>query len=392
MGSLYNIVLISITLIYFSIDSPSTKLYDIEFKIRMLSIYSVIFFFAYFFESIRAFTFSAFQRMQEKNVEYNRKILEKNRDLKNKNEELLMLTEEVRVQMDYLKDLNVVLEDKNKKIVSQNIQLEQQSNEISDQRDLLLIQKQNITDSILYASYIQKALLPTEDILKENFSDYLIFYKPRDIIGGDFYYVKKIQNNIVLAVADCTGHGVPGALLSMLGISYLNEIIHTNELSETNAILNEMRNKIKLALHQSNQPRETKDGMDMALISIDKKNNLLKFSGANNTVYIVRDSELYELKADRMTLGIQPNERPTFTNLEFQLCKNDCVYLFSDGYPDQLDGLTKKKYSLKNFQSLLIRVSGQKMNEQTNEMEREIENWRKNADQTDDILVVGVRI
>jgi len=392
MGSIYNIALISITICFFSIDLPTTKLYDMELKVRFLSIYSMLFFFAFFFESIRMITFKAFERMQAKNVEYTKRILEKNKTLKQKNGELLMLTEEVQVQLDYMKDLNVILEDKNNKIVSQNLQLEFQSNEIAIQRDQLLIQKQNITDSILYASYIQKALLPTEDILKDNFSDYFILYKPRDIIGGDFYYVKRVENTLVIAVADCTGHGVPGALLSMLGISYLSEIIHAKEFSETNAILNEMRNKIKFALNQSDQSRETKGGMDMALVVIDLNSNTLKYSGANNPVYIIRDSELIELKADKMPIGIQPRERSNFTNLEFQLRKQDCIYLFSDGYADQLEDQTLKKFSLKSFQKLLSSISEQNMDDQKNELERVVESWRNTLDQTDDILVVGVRI
>jgi len=391
-GSIYNIILIVITLWVFTLDSPYTKLYDTEFKIRVLSIYSAIFFFAFFFESIRTVTFDAFKKMQEKNVLYSKRIVENNKDLKKKNEELLMLTEEVRVQMDYLKDLNLMLEVKNKKIISQNLQLELQSKEISIQRDQLLIQKQNITDSILYASHIQKALLPSEDILKETLRDYFILNKPKDIIGGDFYYAKKLEDILILAVADCTGHGVPGALLSMLGISYLNEIIHTKELSETNAILNEMRNKIKFALHQSNLPSETKDGMDMALIAIDLNNLVLKYSGANNPVYIIRDNELIELKADKMPIGIQPRERPDFTNLDFQLQKSDCIYMFTDGYTDQLEDVTSKKFSLKNFQKLLLNVSKQNMLEQKIELENSIEKWKNNADQTDDMLVLGVRV
>lgn len=392
VGTIYNIALIILTILFFSLNSPMTKLYDAEFMIRLLSIYSAIFCFTYFFETNRAATFKAFQKLQEKNVEYSRKIMDKNKDLRRKNKDLLMLTEEVRVQMEYHKDLNVMLEVKNEKIVSQNRQLEAQSNEISIQRDLLLVQKQNITDSILYASHIQKALLPSDDILNDIFSDHFIYYKPRDIIGGDFYYVKKIENTLVLAVADCTGHGVPGALLSMLGISYLNEIIHTKELSETNTILNEMRDKIKLALHQSNQSREAKDGMDMALIAIDLSSKILKYSGANNPVYIIRDSELIELKADKMPIGIQPREKPNFTNLEFQLQKDDCIYLFSDGYADQIDKESMKKFSLKNFQKLLLNISNWSMSEQRTELENVIDNWRNNEDQTDDMLVVGVRI
>lgn len=391
-GSVYNIILIAITIWFFSIESPLTRLYDNEFKVRILSIYSAIFFFAFFFELIRTVTFDAFRKMQEKNILYSKKIVENNNDLKRKNEELLMLTEEVRVQMDYLKDLNLMLEVKNKKILSQNLQLELQSKEIANQRDQLLIQRQNITDSILYASHIQKALLPSDDILKETFSDYFILNKPKDIIGGDFYYAKRIEDLLILAVADCTGHGVPGALLSMLGISYLNEIIHANELSETNAILNEMRNKIKFALHQSNLSRETKDGMDMALISIDLNTNILKYSGANNPIYIIRDNELIELKADKMPIGIQPREKPDFTNLDFQLHKNDCVYLFTDGYSDQLDELTLKKFSLKSFQKLLLSYSTISMLEQKKELEKTIEGWKNKSDQTDDMLVLGVRI
>jgi len=391
-GTLYNLLLIAITVAFFNLDSPLSQLYDSEFKVRLLSIYSAIFFLAYFFETNRAYTFSAFVRMQDKNIEYSKKIMEKNKDLRRKNKDLQMLTEEVRVQMEYHKDLNVMLEVKNEKILSQNKLLETQGIEMSKQRDQLLIHKQNITDSILYASHIQKALLPSEDILREVFSDYFIFYEPRDIIGGDFYYVKKIENTLVLAVADCTGHGVPGALLSMLGISYLNEIIHIKELSETNTILNEMRDKIKLALHQSNQIREAKDGMDMALIAIDLDRMVLKYSGANNPIYIIRNSELVELKADRMPIGIHLREKPHFTNLEYQLQKDDCIYLFTDGYSDQISQDTRRKFSVRSYQKLLLSISTLSMKQQRDELESAIEIWRKNADQTDDILIVGVRV
>ncbi|HCT30118.1 MAG TPA: hypothetical protein DIW31_05175 [Bacteroidales bacterium] len=391
-GTVYNVFLISVTVGFYLIDTPLNKLYDNEFIIRLLSVYSSLFFFAYFFEANRSATFKAFQKLQDKNIEYSKKIMDKNKDLRRKNKDLQMLTEEVRVQMEYHKDLNVMLEVKNEKILSQNKLLESQSIELSKQRDQLLIHKQNITDSILYASHIQKALLPSEDILRVVFSDYFIFYEPRDIIGGDFYYVKKIDNTLVLAVADCTGHGVPGALLSMLGISYLNEIIHTKELSETNTILNEMRDKIKLALHQSNQIREAKDGMDMALIAIDLERMVLKYSGANNPIYIIRNSELIELKADRMPIGIHLREKPYFSNLEFQLQKDDCIYLFTDGYSDQISKETMRKFSVRSFQKLLTSISNLSMNKQRDELDRAIEDWRKNADQTDDILIVGVRV
>jgi serine phosphatase RsbU (regulator of sigma subunit) len=392
VGSMYNGLLVLITALVFLIQSPLTELYDIEFKVRFLSVYTAIFFFAFFYENIRHVTFGAFQRTNEKSVKYLQRISVKNRVLKRKNEDLQMLTEEVRVQNEYLKELNDALEERNNKIILQNVKLEEQQSEIVAQRDLLLVQKHNITDSILYASHIQKAMLPNENTLRESLADFFILYKPRDIIGGDFYYVKRVDSTVFVAVADCTGHGVPGALLSMLGISYLNEIIHGRELAKANMVLTQMREKLKHAMHQGSQPNESKDGIDMALCAIDLKSLTLQFAGANNPIYIYRNAELHKFKADRMPVGVQFNQRPEFTNQEFQLQKGDCIYLFTDGFTDQLNGVTRRKYSLKRFQGKLQELSAQRMDLQQAELDASVEQWKAGADQTDDILVVGLRI
>ncbi|BDX38634.1 hypothetical protein CYCD_19890 [Tenuifilaceae bacterium CYCD] len=235
MGSFYNIALVGFTIFFFTTNYFDSQLYDREFKVRLLSVYSAIFFFSFFFESVRKITFDAFEKTYSKKIKYLKLISSKNIALRSANKELSQLSEEFKTQNDYLKVLNKELVDQNDKIAIQNKLLQVQGKEMAAQRDLLIKQRQSIDDSILYASYIQSALLPNDSILKESFSDYFILYKPRSIISGDFYFFRKVDDYIIIAAADCTGHGVPGALLSMLGIASLSEIIY--RMGITNASL-----------------------------------------------------------------------------------------------------------------------------------------------------------
>jgi serine phosphatase RsbU (regulator of sigma subunit) len=371
VGALYNLVLISFTIIFFSFSVFDNNLYDLEFKVRFLSVYSAIFFFAFFFEYIRSITFQAFQITQEKKIKLLSRVSLQKDELVKKSVELSWMTEEIRVQMEYLDDM---------------------SKEISEQRDLLLQQKQNITDSILYASYIQKALLPNESLIKNYFNDHFILYKPRDIIGGDFYYLKKIENTFIFAVADCTGHGVPGALLSMLGIAFLTEITHQREITETRIVLSEVRERIKSALDQNYVKYEARGGMDIALCALNLDNHMLQFSGINLPIYIIRESELITLKSNKMPVGIILNDNVEFLQTDFQLIKGDTIYLFSDGYEDQFGGEANRKFMTKSFQELLLKISPKKMSEQKTILKQTLNDWMGTNNQTDDILVVGLRI
>lgn len=392
IGSLYNLALISFTLFFFYSSLFNNELYDNEFKIRILSIYTMVFFLSFFYESIRSVTFDAYDTTHNKNVKLLKLISIKNAYLKKTNQELSQLTEEISTQMEYLKVLNVELQDQNEKIAIQNIQLESQSKEILAQRDLLMQYKQNIDDSILYASYIQQALLPSDDILKECFHDYFVIYKPRNIIGGDFYFAKKIDDQIILAAADCTGHSVPGALLSMLGIASLSEIVHRREIYSTSMMLTDMRREVMSVLSRKDNIYDAKDGMDISLCKINLKNLDLQFSGAYNPALIVRNNEIITLKADKVMVGNSIVENRIFTHQNVLLQKNDCLYLFSDGFSDQLGGKTRKKFLMRNFQELLTKISIEDMATQKSILLQTFEKWKGQNDQTDDVMIVGVKV
>jgi len=255
-----------------------------------------------------------------------------------------------------------------------------------------------IKDSINYASRIQEAMLPTAEILNSSFPEYFLLYKPRDIVSGDFYWFKQIEHYTFVVAADCTGHGVPGAFMSVLGISQLNEIVAQYNGSLPDEILNELRRRIKKTLNQEGQIGQTQDGMDIALCMIDSKNKQIQYSGANNPLYIVRKSadtqtyELLETKADKMPIGVHPKEYQQFTNHVIKIQKHDCIYIFSDGYVSQFGGKTNEKFKTKRFQELLLNIQHESMERQKEILNNAMLDWQGKYDQIDDILIIGIRI
>jgi serine phosphatase RsbU (regulator of sigma subunit) len=296
----------------------------------------------------------------------------------------------------FIKRTNVKIKAQRDEIESQRNEVEAQRDLLETHRDLVVVQKNEIVESINYARKIQSAMLPTEtyfsELLKENF----IFYKPRDIVSGDFYWIKKVNQYIVLAVADCTGHGVPGAFMSMLGMSYLNEIVLRREITQANQILNELREQIKYSLRQHGQRDESKDGIDMALCVIDLESMKLQYAGANSPLYLIKESrvkpELNEIKADLMPLGYYQREDRTFVNHDIQLEMGDTFYMFSDGFLDQKGGKEGKKFLSKNFKNLLLKIYDQAMDDQKEILEETLSDWMGDHSQIDDILVIGVRV
>jgi len=284
------------------------------------------------------------------------------------------------------------VKERTEEVESQKEELLQQNEEITSQRDQIDLQHQAITDSILYAKRIQTAVLPSQVYIDEILPENFILFKPRDKVSGDFYWIRQINHYKIIAVADCTGHGVPGAIMSMLGISFLNEIVRKREIIQPAEVLNQLRKQIKQALRQTGKKGETSDGMDMALCAFDVKTNRLQYSGANNSLYLIQNGELTEIKADRMPIGYYPNEKPSFTNHEIQLKDGDIFYLFSDGFMDQFGGKKGFKYKVNNFQKLLSETHQKPMLIQKELLEQELENWMKGYEQTDDILVMGVRV
>ena len=231
-------------------------------------------------------------------------------------------------------------------------EIKAQRDEITEQRDEILNQKEEITDSINYASRIQNAVLPLRDHFQEAFSDHFIFYKPRDIVSGDFYWIAEDDDKLYFTAADCTGHGVPGAFMSMLGVSSLNEIFgNENDNLTASRILDLLREKIKFSLHQTGKDGENKDGMDMALCIYHKNKNLIEYAGAYNPLYLIRKGELQEYKADRMPIGIYHVEKGDFINHEIKIKKGDLIYIFSDGFVDQFGGPKQTKFKASNFKN-----------------------------------------
>jgi serine phosphatase RsbU (regulator of sigma subunit)/Tfp pilus assembly protein PilF len=272
-----------------------------------------------------------------------------------------------------------------------NILLEEQNIEIKRQRDQIFQQKQEITDSIQYASRIQNALLPPESLLNQ-LADHFILYKPRDIVSGDYYWMTQKDGKTVILAADCTGHGVPGAFMSMLGISFMNEIVNKSDMTQPNKILNKLRENVVHSLHQTGEEGETQDGMDLALCVINNNKTKLQYSGAYNPLFLIRDNELIEYKADKMPIGIYKEKTGSFTNHEIDIREGDTYYIFSDGYVDQFGGPKAKKFMAGKFKDLLLSIFLKPMKEQKEILEKTLEDWKGEIDQIDDILVMGFKI
>jgi ligand-binding sensor domain-containing protein/serine phosphatase RsbU (regulator of sigma subunit) len=328
-------------------------------------------------------------KFRERKLKKDKKILEK---------KVRERTEEIVKQKNEIQWKNEELTRRNEEIETQRDEIERQRDLVADQRDQLVKQKVSITKSIEYASQIQNALLPPEDFVKHIFTKYFILFKPRDIVGGDFYWMNLKNNKIIFAVADCTGHGVPGALMSMLGGVLLNEVVDKIIILRANEILNELKEQIIKVLHQSGQADEAKTGMDISLCILNTENNELQFSGAFNPLYLIRNSELMEIKADMMPVGLHFKAGESFTNHTIHIQRGDTIYLFSDGYPDQFGGPDGKKFNYLQFKKLLLSIQDNIMTDQKNILEYTLESWMGNNDkngnsysQIDDILVMGIR-
>jgi serine phosphatase RsbU (regulator of sigma subunit) len=284
--------------------------------------------------------------------------------------------------------------DKNKKLWELSIAVHKEKERIDKLRAEIEHRHDEVTKSITYAQRIQKALLPSSKILGVRFSDYFIFWKPKDIVSGDFYWIKRQEDSIIIVVADCTGHGVPGAFMSLLGISFLNDIVTKESNLKSFQILGKLREMIKLALHQELRDRSKgSDGIDMALCIINNKSLQIDYAGANNPLYLVRDDKVLIFEPNRNPVGIHPNEQ-AFKNHTFQLMKNDRCYMFSDGFVDQFGGELGRKFLKRNFQRLLLYISQQNlsMEEEKDVLEEAFLEWKGEHPQIDDILVLGIKI
>jgi len=263
---------------------------------------------------------------------------------------------------------------------------------IGDIKLLFEKQKRELTESLKYASYIQKALLPGELILSRYFPEYFLLYMPRDIVSGDFYWLSRKKSRLFFAMADCTGHGVPGAFLSILGISYLNQIVDRGEVKKASFVLDTLREYIMKALHQTGDIDEQKDGIDMAFFMIDFETDTLHFAGAFSPLYIIKNTnQLIEIPGDKMPIGVAAEEETSFKNHEIGLKDGDVVYLFSDGYVDQFGGSEGKKFKYRPFRNILLSICTLPLDIQKNKLFEKHFEWRGKLTQLDDISIFGFR-
>jgi len=260
------------------------------------------------------------------------------------------------------------------------------------QKEIIEEKNKDITDSINYAKRLQTAILPPKDFVKSVLPEHFIIYQPKDIVSGDFYWVSHHESKIMIAAIDCTGHGVPGALLSIVGHNAINQTVNESGILQPSKVLDSMNTLIKKVLHQD-KGSDIRDGMDMALCTFDKTTNTLEYAGANNPVFILSDGKLNIIKGSKLTVGSMEEEKvEPPVNHSIQLKKGDCFYIFSDGYVDQFGGKDNKKFKTSKFQELLISINNQSMPEQEKSISKAFKDWKGNNEQVDDVLIIGIRV
>jgi serine phosphatase RsbU (regulator of sigma subunit)/tetratricopeptide (TPR) repeat protein len=297
-------------------------------------------------------------------------------------------------------------------VLLQNIKKRKTNRLLELKNSMIEEQHQEIRDSINYAQQIQAAILTSENEWSKIAKEHFIFFQPKDVVSGDFFwaYQNEERNLAIWVAADCTGHGVPGAFMSMLGVGLLNEIIIENKNYDTSQILNKLREKIIKALESKSNSKQRKDGMDLSICIWDKTENILQFSGANNPIYLIRKEEyetedlspyfkmnldssnLFEIKGDKMPVGSFTEELKPFDSVKIKLRKSDIIYSFSDGLADQFGGENGKKFKYKKFRETLLQHSSKPLKRQREELERSFTEWKSDFEQVDDICVIGMQI
>ena len=295
-----------------------------------------------------------------------------------------------------LDERRLLLEKQSSELKEKNDRIIRANEELKQLYEITNSQKEEIISGINYAQRIQKAILPPEAYITELINENFILYRPKEIVSGDFYWLKQINQYIILVAADCTGHGVPGALMSMLGISYLNEIVQRKAITKANQVLNELRKEIKHSLRQTGKKEESRDGIDMAIIVFDTAKSLMQYSGAFIPLYIISNIErkpvFKEIKPDMMPVGVHFSGDISFTNHEIKLEIGDTLYLSTDGYTDQNGGSDNTRFGKKNFKKLLSEIHDQPLFEQKEILEQTLNEWMGKHPQRDDILVIGARL
>ncbi|MGZ4117904.1 MAG: SpoIIE family protein phosphatase, partial [Bacteroidia bacterium] len=271
--------------------------------------------------------------------------------------------------------------------------VDERTEELAVKNSELAEKNKDITDSIRYAKRIQEAILPPEKVIRKYLADAFVFSKPKDIVSGDFYWIDKKGDTILFAAVDCTGHGVPGAFMSIVGYNILNQAINESTSIAPASLLDKLNKGVSETLNQTSEDTKLRDGMDVALCTVNFKTMELQYAGAYNPLLIVRNKEIIELKADSIAIGsYTETQKQPYTNHTIQLQKGDTIYVFSDGYADQFGGPDGKKFKINQLKTMLINLSGAPMHQQKMTLEKSIEEWRGVLQQVDDMLIIGVRV
>lgn len=271
------------------------------------------------------------------------------------------------------------------------LRLKASTDRVQAQKAIIEENHKALTSSIRYSQRIQEAMMPSSELIAECMSDSFIFFRPKDIVSGDFYWCRKEGEKVFVAAVDCTGHGVPGALMSMLGSALLNKIVVDEGEDDPARILGRLRAEVIEALKQ-NKDSGSHDGMDMALCVLDERDRTMKFAGAFNPMFLVRKGELLETKADRMPIGMYDQKHKAgFTAHQVELRSGDMIYLFSDGYADQFGGPKDRKFGKRRFKELLVSISNESMTAQRKKLAAALHAWQGGTDSVDDVLVIGFR-
>ncbi len=321
----------------------------------------------------------------------NQQLFAQKLEVEQRNSEVEQYLKQIEDQKKEQDALNQKLFAQSLEVDQRRMEIEMYSKEIEELKEKAEGTLEHLNDSINYSKYIQTSLLPEFSYIKENLpGDFFIYFNPKETIGGDFYYFKRTGDWLIFAVADCTGHGIPGALITMLGMSFLDDIVTQNLTDSTGEGLNILRKRVKGTFHSYGNTLENKNGLDIALCAVNTKTNLMQYSGAFNSLFIFRDKELIEYKATRNPIGYYPIEKD-FETTEIQLQEDDVIYLFSDGYADQIGGEKNRKFSKRQFKSLLEEIHHYPMSKQEIFMEKIMQKWMGNNTQVDDITVMGFK-
>lgn len=281
-----------------------------------------------------------------------------------------------------------------RKVVERTEEVVRQKQEIEVKNKELEVLYKHVTDSIRYAKRIQESILPPANVMQRLLPESFVFYKPKDIVSGDFYWISEKDNKVIFSAIDCTGHGVPGAFMSLVGYNLLKEIIDSMTELKPAKILDQLSEGVRATLHQFDKS-SAKDGMDIALCMVDKDKMELQYAGAFNPLYLVRNNNMQEIKADKLLIGYSYSDdhhEQNYTNHTVKLQKGDCIYIFSDGYHDQFGGEKGRKFMVNNFRQLLLDIHNQPTDQQKKTLETRFDEWKGEHDQVDDICVMGVKI